>query len=78
MDRRLEEDLVDRVTINQQALRDLQRDLEAKFSMQVNVPVEGSEAEAVVEVQRQYKEAKGVDLPAETAREVVRQARTQA
>lgn len=69
---------MDRVTINQQALRDLQRDLEAKFSMQVNVPVEGSEAEAVVEVQRQYKEAKGVDLPAETAREVVRQARTQA
>ncbi|MEV0357679.1 hypothetical protein AB0H71_16635 [Nocardia sp. NPDC050697] len=77
MDRRLQEDLVDRVTINQQALRDLQRDVEAKFSMQVNVPLEGSEADAVVEVQRQYKEAKGIDLPADTAREVVRQVRPQ-
>ncbi|MFE3317544.1 hypothetical protein [Nocardia sp. NPDC059195] len=60
-----------KVTINQKALRDL----EQKLSANVQVPLEGTESDAIAAVKRQYKQATGIDLPTQTARDLVRQAR---
>ncbi|MGV9834280.1 hypothetical protein ACWDUL_08800 [Nocardia niigatensis] len=49
--------------------------LEKKLSATVQVPTDGSESDAIREVKVQYKNATGIDLSTEAARNLVRQAR---
>lgn len=60
-----------RVKINQSALRKIEE--QAKTA--IEVPLEGSEADAVRAVKRQYKKDTGLELDNAGARNIVRKAR---
>ncbi|MBL1074868.1 hypothetical protein JK358_10735 [Nocardia sp. 2] len=57
--------------INQKAMRELEKQL----SGTVQVPLDGSESDAIRSVKQQYKKTTGIELDTNSARKIVRQAR---
>lgn len=62
-----------KIELNAQALRDLEKQL----TQTVEVPLDGSEADAIRTVKQQYKRKTGAELDTAAARNIVRQARGQ-